>query len=47
MRLSPAMVAPAVAARRPPARLVWSLILALGLMIMLGSVIYAVILLRG
>jgi hypothetical protein len=52
MRLPPVMLTldiqpPAKAMRRPADRLVWALILILGLMLMLGSAAYAIILLRG
>jgi hypothetical protein len=52
MRLSPAFVTveldqPAASQRRPGDRLVWVLVLALGIMLMLGSIIYTIMLLRG
>jgi hypothetical protein len=38
---------PVKGTRRPADRLVWGLILILGLMLMIGAAAYAVILLRG
>ncbi|NTW02547.1 MAG: hypothetical protein HGA19_14925, partial [Oscillochloris sp.] len=50
-RLPPAFISlevqPAIPIRRPPNRIVWALVLALGIMLMLGSAAYVMLLMRG
>lgn len=50
-RLPPAFISlevqPAIPIRRPPNRIVWALVLALGVILMLGSAAYVILLVRG